>query len=67
MAIGYLAKAYCNEELEIQVLKSASGFYIGTCCEHGYPCSRESEQYWPTKALAETALETGDWDQRPRP
>lgn len=46
----------------LSVLESFAGFYIGTADDEG-PISRESEDYWPTKAEAEERLKSGDWKQ----
>lgn len=64
--IGKLAFEFCKKRLEICVLKSNAGYYIGTADENG-PCSRESQEYWPTHDLAAKALETGDWTQKETP
>ena len=63
---GHLAQEHCNKRLEICVLKSNAGYYIGTADENG-PCSRESMEYWPTHDLAVKALEAGDWTQKETP
>jgi hypothetical protein len=44
----------CKEELPLQVLRSAAGYYIGTFCNCG-PYSRESG-YYETRKQAEQAL-----------
>jgi len=62
---GKLA-AESGEKLELQVMKSASGYYIGTCTEMG-PFSRESEEYFRTSNTASKALENGTWTQRMNP
>jgi hypothetical protein len=51
---------------ERQVLRSHgnAGFYIGTTDEDGSPNSRDSEEYWPDRQMAETALTSGHWSQR---
>jgi len=64
--IGKLAFAHCNKRLEICVLKSNAGYYIGTADEDG-PCSRESVEYWRKHDQAASALETGDWTQKEAP
>ncbi len=46
----------CGTVLELQVLRSAAGYYIGTACACG-PYSRESG-YYPTREKAANALET---------
>lgn len=63
---GMLAKKYCHIELELQVLKSGAGWYIGTMheCE---PYSRESVEYWATGEEAQIALDSGSWTQRDKP
>lgn len=66
MEIGKLAKKYCNKELELMVYKSNAGWYIGTMY-NGEPISRESESYYATKALAESALKNGTWTQKESP
>lgn len=53
--------------LPLQVLESGAGFYLGTVDEEGFPCSRESVEYWPTQEDATLAAETGDWTQRDGP
>ena len=53
--------------LRLRVCGSAAGFYLGTLEEDGSPYSRESEEYWPTRPEAESALEQGKWTQRPHP
>ena len=40
-------------------------FIIGTKNEHGAPVSRESEEYFQDKKLANEALQSGEWTQRP--
>jgi len=57
---GKIAKA-SGYQLEIQVLRSAAGYYLGTFDQ--MPRSRESAEYFPTKAKAEEALATGRWTQ----
>ncbi|HFV9292206.1 hypothetical protein [Serratia fonticola] len=61
MAEGYLALTQCGKKLPLQVLKG-NRFYIGTT-EEGMPFSRESQEYWPTRADAEKALQAGNWTQ----
>lgn len=61
---GMLA-SQAGYQLPLEVLKSNAGFYIGTS-DCG-PVSRESVEYWPTHELAEKALETGNWTQKPNP
>lgn len=49
--------------IPLKVLKSARGFYIGTCDEHQGPLSRESNEYWTCENDASHALESGQWTQ----
>jgi hypothetical protein len=63
---GYLAQTYGNVKLELQVLDSPAGFYLGTL-EDGLPYSQESVEYWPTREAAETAFATGMWTQKLAP
>lgn len=60
--IGKLARE-TGMKLPLQVLPSAKGYYLGTATENG-PYSRESEEYWPTAALAEQAMADGNFTQR---
>ena len=64
---GELALRYCNLKIELQVLRSGAGYYLGTFSPEEGPISRESEEYWPTEAIAELAMENGDWTQRDHP
>ncbi len=59
---GLLAKEILGLTLELRVLKSAAGWYLGTFNDGG-PVSRESE-YFQTKFLAESALKNRTWSQR---
>lgn len=59
---GMLA-AESGVRLPLCVLKSAAGFYIGTVSDEG-PFSRESEEYWPSAAAAESALASNSFTQR---
>lgn len=52
----------------LQVLRSAAGYYIGNLCradwceeEFWEPYSRDSACYWPNRVDAEVALKTGDY------
>ncbi|WP_370458209.1 MULTISPECIES: hypothetical protein [unclassified Cellvibrio] len=49
--------------IPLKVLKSARGFYIGTCDEQQGPLSRESNEYWTRENDASHALESGQWTQ----
>lgn len=62
---GQLARA-SGLTLELQVLQSAGGFYLGTCTADG-PFSRESVEYWPSSTEAAVALKNGTWTQREHP
>ncbi|MCO2079432.1 hypothetical protein IPC264_20030 [Pseudomonas aeruginosa] len=63
MQYGKLALAHLGLELPLQVLMSNAGFYIGTIDEEG-PVSRESAEYYPSRKLAQQALDNGTWSQR---
>ncbi len=63
--VGMLALAYSGKCLELRVLHSAAGYYIGTF--ENCPCSRESVEYFTTPEAAMQALETGAWTQRVHP
>ena len=63
---GVLASLHCGLRLKHQVLHTKGGYYIGTV-HQDLPCSRESAEYYMTKAQAETALATGQWTQRKWP
>ncbi|HFT8627800.1 TPA: hypothetical protein ACGSTE_005328 [Pseudomonas aeruginosa] len=63
MQYGKLALAHLSLELPLQVLMSNAGFYIGTLDEEG-PASRESVEYYPSRELAQQALDHGTWTQR---
>ena len=58
-----ISHAGTGETLPVQALKSAAGYYLGTLHE-GAPYSRESVEYWPARAEAEIAMETGRWTAR---
>ncbi|MFG9255198.1 hypothetical protein ACEP22_23350 [Pseudomonas aeruginosa] len=63
MQYGKLALAHLRLELPLQVLMSNAGFYIGTLDEEG-PASRESVEYYPSRDLAQQALDNGTWTQQ---
>jgi hypothetical protein len=63
---GYLAYVLCGKRLELMVLKSNAGFYIGTADDDG-PCSRESVEYFHNKDDADASLAAGDWTQKQNP
>lgn len=60
---GVIAKQY-GYDLELEVLRSARGYYLGTSTIETYSVSRESVEYWDTKAQAEQAMAKGHWTQR---
>ena len=49
---------FCGARLELQVLRSAAGYYIGFYCPKCGPYSRESG-YYRTQEDAEKALKNG--------
>lgn len=53
----------CGVTVELQVLHSAAGYYIGTMCNCG-PYTRESLHYWRTAAGAQAAYDTDGWYDR---
>lgn len=68
---GKLAKEHLDVFLELEVLKSERGFYLGTV-DDGGPVSRESLEYWNTFEDADFALnDKGEfhelWTQRYEP
>lgn len=65
--IGRLALEWGGCAFELQVLKSAAGYYLGTLDEDGTPYSRESVAYWRTYEEAQAALESGAWEQKLTP
>jgi hypothetical protein len=63
VAHGKLTKEIFNVFLELQVLESARGFYLGTA-DDGGPVSRESLEYWRTFEEADNALVSkGDFQE----
>lgn len=64
---GTLATRYGWGHLPLSVLQSAAGFYLGTFDDEEGPISRESVEYWATRAEASTALISGNWTQRSNP
>ena len=64
---GKLAKEYCGLSLDIIVMSSPAGYYIGTGNEEYGPVSRESLEYFSTEKECETALRNGSWTQRDEP
>jgi hypothetical protein len=63
---GKLAKEFCDLTLELQVMQSNAGWYLGTADEEG-PVSRESLEYWGSEEKATNALDSGEWNQRETP
>lgn len=59
---GLVAHAF-GACLRVEVLEGMEGFYIGTR-EDGLPFTRESVEYFPSRAAAERALVRGAWTQR---
>ncbi|MEM8970602.1 MAG: hypothetical protein AAGD43_00870 [Pseudomonadota bacterium] len=64
---GYLAYAYDEGLLPLQVLNSPGGWYIGTSSDIGEPISRESIEYWETQEQAQSAFDQKSWTQKPNP
>ncbi|ABJ13856.1 hypothetical protein PA14OR_4835 [Pseudomonas aeruginosa] len=63
MQYGKLALAHLSLELPLQVLMNKNrAYYIGTSDEEG-PASRESVEYYPSRELAQQALDHGTWTQ----
>ncbi len=50
----------CLKVLDIKVLRSPAGYYIGFFCSQCGPYSRESG-YYPTEEIAEYALKTDNY------
>jgi hypothetical protein len=67
MKIGKLALEYCGKALQIRVMRTAAGWYIGTANDDGTPCSRESNEYFRSQDAAQDALDTGNWTQKINP
>lgn len=63
---GQLAYVFCGKRLDLLVMKSQAGWYIGTADEDG-PCSRESVEYFGSDEAARIALRAGEWTQRQNP
>ena len=63
---GQLAYVHCGKRLDLMVLKSNHGWYIGTADEDG-PCSRESVEYFPSSESALKALRSDEWIQKQTP
>ncbi len=67
LKFGVLALAFTGQQLPLQVLRSHTGFYIGTLNDDGSPCSRESVEYFRKEESAQYALKNGAWTQRENP
>ena len=67
MNIGYIALTFSGKELELQVCRSAAGFYIGTMDPMLGPVSRESQEYYRTHEEAQYALDNDTFTQREYP
>lgn len=63
---GRLAAALGHRS-PLQVCKSRAGYYVGTLDAEGLPISRESEEYWQKRELAERALSTNSFTQKRSP
>lgn len=63
-ARGVLASTCGRFDMELRVLQSAAGFYIGTFCRQDGLFTRESAEYFPTRLSADAALSSGHWTQR---
>lgn len=63
---GKLALECCDLKLELRVLRSGAGWYLGTFDKEG-PVSRESLEYWDTEDQADHALLYNLWTQRSHP
>jgi len=53
---------HCGTAVQLEVLQSAAGYYIGTQCRCG-PYTRESG-YYPSREDAEAALVNNEWVPR---
>jgi hypothetical protein len=61
---GWLAKVFLQADLPLAVWRSRAGYYIGTRWNEAAPASRESQEYFLTRELAQDALDRGEWTQR---
>jgi hypothetical protein len=63
---GYLSLWHARDHRrrELQVLRSAAGYYLGTLTDDGFPNTRESVDYWSTENDAKRAMASGEWEQR---
>jgi hypothetical protein len=68
MPISPLTLCYLGLEVELSVLRSAAGYFIGAADpEDGSVLSRDSREYYPTFEEAERALRTLSFTQRLHP
>src|SRR5262249_26047399 len=54
----------CGSEFPVKVLRSAAGYYLGRWCPRCGPYERVSVSYFPSRAAAEKALASGEYDSR---
>ena len=64
--LSYLATRTFGHDVKLGVWQSGGGFYLGHWDVEG-PVSRDSQEYWATKELAEQALKDKSWTQRVNP
>ena len=57
------AESLCKSH-ELRVLQSHAGYFIGTIDDEHGPLSRDSHEYWPTREIAQDALDKGSWTKR---
>lgn len=57
-------KNKCKQDFEVQVLQSASGYYIGTLDEEGFPNCRLSVEYYKTRESAQYAFDNRTFMER---
>lgn len=66
---SFICAKYLEEERRLQVVRSAAGWYLG-CVSGldddipGEPLSQDSQDYYETYELAQTALVDRTWTQR---
>jgi len=63
MGKGKLAAGVGFPDLEVKVIESVRGYYIGTANSLS-SISRESVEYWDNRSDAENALYRDAWTQR---
>jgi hypothetical protein len=64
---GRLAYVHCGKRLPLLVLNTRAGWYIGTASDEEGPCSRESQEYYPSFEEAQAALDQDTWTQKQTP